>query len=426
VKLLVLGSGGREHALAWRLSLDPDVTEVLSAPGNPGLGAIGRVLPVDLAVPEGVLALARRERVDLTVVGPEAPLERGLADVFREDGLPIVGPSRNGAALECSKAFAKAFMARHRIPTAEFVVCEALDDALAAVSGERFGFPVVIKADGLAAGKGVVIAADRGEAEAAIRGAMVDRQFGEAGARLVIEECLTGPEVSYFVLADGRDAIDLGTAHDHKRIFDDDRGPNTGGMGAFAPSPILTSQQAREVREQIVAPVLAGFAADGDPYRGFLYVSLMLTPRGIKVIEFNVRLGDPETQAILPLLEGPFARALMASATGSVRDTTLRFSGQCAVGVVMASRGYPASSDPGRVIHGLDNIGDPDVLVFHSGTRRAGDDLVTAGGRVLTVVAKGPTYEAAMDEAYAAVGGIRFDGMQYRRDIGRKAVTDLV
>jgi phosphoribosylamine--glycine ligase len=424
VKLLVLGSGGREHALAWRLSRDPDVTEVLTAPGNPGTAGIGRAIPVDLAVPEGVLALARRERVDLTVVGPEAPLERGIADVFRAAGLPIVGPSKHGAGLECSKAFAKAFMARYRIPTADFVVCDALEDALAAVNGDRFGFPVVIKADGLAAGKGVVIAADRAEAETAIRAAMVDRQFGAAGARLVIEECLTGPEVSYFVLADGRDAIDLGTAHDHKRIFDDDRGPNTGGMGAFAPSPILTAAQAREVKEKIVAPVLAGFAADGDPYRGFLYVSLMLTPRGMKVIEFNVRLGDPETQAILPLLEGPFARALLASAAASVRDTALRFSGQCAVGVVVASHGYPASSDPGRVIHGLDAVGDRDVFVFHSGTRRAGDEIVTAGGRVLTVVGRADTFEAAMDAAYAAVGGIRFDGMQYRRDIGRKALTN--
>jgi phosphoribosylamine--glycine ligase len=421
VKLLVLGSGGREHALAWRLSRDPDVTEVLSAPGNPGLAELGRVVPADLSLPEGVLALARREQVDLTVVGPEAPLERGVADAFRAAGVPIVGPSKHGAALECSKAFAKAFMARHRIPTAEFAVCDMLDEALAAVSGDRFGFPVVIKADGLAAGKGVVIAADRAEAEAAVRAAMVERQFGAAGARLVIEECLTGPEVSYFVLADGREAIDLGTAHDHKRIFDDDRGPNTGGMGAFAPSPILTADQAREVRETIVAPVLAGFAAEGDPYRGFLYVSLMLTPRGIKVIEFNVRLGDPETQAILPLLEGPFARALMASAVGRVRETSLRLSGQNAVGVVVASRGYPATADPGRVIHGLDAVADRDVFVFHSGTRRDGSDLVTAGGRVLTVVARGATYEAAMDQAYTAVAGIRFDGMQYRRDIGRKA-----
>ena len=422
MKLLVLGSGGREHALAWRLAQDPDVTQVLSAPGNPGLAASGRVIHVDLADPEGVLALARREHVDLTVVGPEAPLERGVADVFRRAGLPIVGPSKHGAALECSKAFAKAFMARHDIPTADFAVCDSVDSALAAVRGDRFGFPVVIKADGLAGGKGVVIAADRVEAEGAVRAAMVDRQFGDAGGRLVIEECLTGPEVSYFVLADGRDAIDLGTAHDHKRIFDDDRGPNTGGMGAFAPSPMLSAEQAREVRQQIVAPVLAGFAAEGDPYRGFLYVSLMLTPRGLRVIEFNVRLGDPETQVILPLLEGPFARALMASAAGSVLDTPLGFSGQRAVGVVIASRGYPTSADAGRVIHGLDRIGDPDVVVFHSGTKPAGDNLVTAGGRVLTVVARDTTYETAMDRAYAAVSAIRFDGMQYRRDIGRKAL----
>jgi phosphoribosylamine--glycine ligase len=423
VKVLVLGSGGREHALVWRLVRDPDVREIISAPGNPGTASLGRALAVDLSNPLDVLGLAERERVDLTVVGPEAPLERGVADGFRRAGRAIVGPSATGAALECSKAVAKAFMARQRIPTARFVVCNDVEAALAAVSGPTFGFPVVVKADGLAAGKGVVIANDRAEAEQAVRAAMVDRQFGGAGARLVIEECLSGPEVSFFVLADGQRAVVLGTAQDHKRIGDGDVGPNTGGMGAFAPSPLLSETTTREVMTRIVAPVIDGCQAQDDPYRGFLYVSLMLTADGPKVIEFNVRLGDPEAQVVLPLIEGRFAELLLASAAGDVSATRIALSDDRRVGVVIASRGYPATSESGNVILGVDRAGAlDDVEVFHAGTRIDGSRLVTAGGRVLTVVGRGATFEAAMDRAYAGVAAIEFDGMQYRRDIGRRAL----
>jgi phosphoribosylamine---glycine ligase len=422
VKILVLGSGGREHALAWRLARDPEVSEVVAAPGNPGIGRTGRCLPVDLGRPDDILALAEREAVDLTVVGPEAPLERGVADLFRRAGRAIVGPSAAGAALECSKAFAKDFMRRHGVPTARFQVADDLASALAAVSGPAFGFPVVVKADGLAAGKGVVIAADRAEAERAVRAAMEDRQFGEAGRRLVIEECLTGPEVSFFVLSDGERAVALGTAQDHKRIFDGDVGPNTGGMGAFAPSSILPTEMAASVMREVVQPVIDGARADGQPYRGFLYVSLMLTPAGPKVIEFNVRFGDPEAQVVMPILTGSLACVLQASATTGLIGQTLSFSNERAVGIVLASRGYPGSVESGLAITGIERAeAHPGVVVFHAGTRLDEGRLVTAGGRVLTVVATGSSYEAAMARAYAAAGEIHFDGVQYRRDIGRKA-----
>lgn len=424
VKVLVVGNGGREHALAWRLGRDPDISTVLASPGNPGIAQNFRCLPVDLADPVAVHALAVQERVDLTVIGPEAPLERGVGDLFRRTGHPIVGPSSLGAALECSKVHAKTFMARHDIPTAPFVVCHALEAALETVRGSDFGFPVVIKADGLAAGKGVVIAEDRSQAEQAVRAAMVDRAFGDAGARLVIEECLSGPEVSFFVLLDGTQALPLSTAQDHKRIWDGDRGPNTGGMGAFAPSPLMTPAIGEFAMRRVVSRVLEGMRAEGEPYGGFLYVSLMLTSQGPQVIEFNVRFGDPEAQVVLPQLTGPFGATLLAAATGTLADAPIGCSADRFVGVVLASRGYPTGAESGRVITGLERAaGVPKVLVFHAATRRDGDAVVTAGGRVLTVVGQGSTYEAAMAAAYSAVDLIAFDGMQFRRDIGRTAVA---
>lgn len=423
MKVLVLGSGGREHALVWRLANDSAVTEVVTAPGNPGTAALGRNVAVDLASPADVLSLAANESVNLTVVGPEAPLERGLADLFRENGRPIVGPTRRGALLECSKAHAKAFMAQHGIPTAAFVVCDDATSALAAVSGDRFGFPVVVKADGLAAGKGVTVAADRAEAEAAVRAAMVDKQFGASGSRLVIEECLTGPEVSLFFLSDGQHASYLGSAQDHKRIFDTDLGPNTGGMGAFAPSPLATLDLVRDTYERIVQPVIDGHAEIGEPYRGFLYVSLMLTPDGPKVIEFNVRFGDPEAQVVLPLIDRGLTGVLQEAAQGAFVRASHVVSPDKAVGVVLASRGYPASAESGVPIEGIDRASAlPGVTVFHAGTKMQDGRLVTAGGRVLTVVGRGATYREAMDRAYAGVREIRFEGMQYRTDIGKKAL----
>jgi phosphoribosylamine--glycine ligase len=422
MKVLVLGSGGREHALAWRLGRDPDVDAVITAPGNPGMAPLGACLPIDLADPAAMLALAERQHVDLTVVGPEGPLDRGVADVFRRAGRPIVGPGQAGSALECSKAFAKAFMTRAGVPTARAIVCRDLERALQVVSGAEFGFPVVVKADGLAAGKGVVVAEDRRAAEAAVRAAMETRQFGAAGDTLVIEECLTGPEVSFFVLADGAHAIVLGSAQDHKRLLDDDRGPNTGGMGAVAASPLVTPALEHGVMTTVVGPVLDQMQADGEPYRGFLYVSLMLTSGGPKVIEFNVRMGDPEAQVLMPLLEGAFAQALLASAEGRLTGLGLGLSAVRAVGVTLVAAGYPGPVTQGTPVHGLEAAAArPHALVFHAGTRLADARVVTAGGRVLTVVGRGPTFDEARQVAYDAVSDIRFEGMQFRRDIGRKA-----
>lgn len=386
------------------------------------MAGIGRCLPGSVTDPEGLLALVEREGVALTVVGPEAALDAGIADLFRARGHAIVGPVRQAAALETSKAFAKRFMARAGIPTARFVTCTDLETALDAVGGEAFGFPVVVKADGLAGGKGVVIASTREEAEDAVRAAMVDRQFGDAGTTLVIEECLTGPEVSFFVLADGRRAIPLGSAQDHKRVFDDDRGPNTGGMGAFAPSPLMTPALEAEVMRTIVQPVLDGLPEDGG-YRGFLYVSLMLTPAGPKVIEFNVRFGDPETQVVWPLLSGNMTGILRAAALGNLGDVPVAQAPGACVGVVLAAPGYPSKPVTGQVIHGAGIDFGPDVIVFHAGTAIRDGQLVASGGRVLTVVGRGADHAEAMTRAYAAVARISFDGMHYRRDIGTKALT---
>lgn len=421
MNVLVVGGGGREHALAWRLAQDPEVARVVCAPGNPGMTSIAQCFPVDPLDPQAVLALAGREGIDLTVVGPEAALDRGLADVFRAAGRPIVGPPKSAAALETSKVFSKKFMEAAGIPTARYRVCETAGAALAAVAGDEFGFPVVVKADGLAGGKGVVVAVDRAEAESAVRAAMVDQAFGSAGARLVIEECLVGPEVSFFALADGRRAIALGSAQDHKRIFDGDLGPNTGGMGAFAPSPLMTAALGADVMGTIVRPVIDGLRADGG-YRGFLYVSLMLTADGPKVIEFNVRFGDPEAQVVLPMLEGRFAATLLEAAEGRLGEGYLRTAPGAAVGVVLAAAGYPGTPATGAPIDGLAGEPEDEALVFHAGTARRGDQVVTAGGRVLTVVARGTTHADAMARAYARVSAIHFDGMQFRRDIGQKAL----
>jgi phosphoribosylamine--glycine ligase len=423
MRVLVLGSGAREHALVARLAADPEMTALLAAPGNPGIARLAPTFPVDLTDIAAVASLAARERVDLTVVGPELPLSIGLADRFASDGQLLFGPSAAAARLESSKAFAKGFMARHAVPTARFHVAESLDEARSVARHGAFGFPVVLKADGLAAGKGVVIAEDAAAADAAIVAAMADRKFGTAGERIVIEECLSGPEVSFFLICDGTRAVPIGSAQDHKRIFDDDRGPNTGGMGAFAPSRLLDASLEAQVTREIVEPVMAGMAAEGHPFRGFLYVGLMLTSSGPKVIEFNVRLGDPEAQVVLPLVDEPLLPILAAAAGGALRQSSVRLGRDSLTGVVIASRGYPESSESGQPIHGVDLAeAIPGVAVYHAATALRGGDLLTAGGRVLTVVGRGADFAEAITRAYAGVMQISFDGMQYRHDIGRKAL----
>ena len=424
MRILVVGSGAREHALVWKLGREPGVTAVVCAPGNAGTGQQAVNRPVDVSDPEAILALAAAEAVDLTVVGPELPLARGVQDLFAARGRSLFGPSGTAAQLESSKAFAKAFMARHGVPTARFRVCDTPEAALAAVSGEEFGFPVVVKADGLAAGKGVTVAPDRETAGQAVRDAMIAGRFGAAGRRVVIEECLVGSEASFFAICDGRQALALPSAQDHKRAYDGDRGPNTGGMGAFAPSALVTPDLEARIQREIVQPVLEGLAAQGHPYRGFLYVGLMLTAAGPRVIEFNVRLGDPEAQVVLPMLNAELAPVLAAAASGEIAVSSLARRPDPHVGVVLASGGYPGAYETGAPIAGLDAAAALDgVLLFHAGTGMRDGAVVTTGGRVLTAVGRGSDIAAAIERAYAAESCITFARKQVRRDIGRTALA---
>jgi phosphoribosylamine--glycine ligase len=387
------------------------------------MAAIARCVPVDLGAPDSVLAVAVQEGVDLTVVGPELPLSRGVVDVFSSQGRAIVGPTRDAAALEWSKAFAKDFMARHSVPTARFRICSSASEALEAVAGDELGYPLVIKADGLAAGKGVVIAEDREVAVATVRATMIDRQFGEAGDRIVLEEFLAGQEASYFALVDGTQFVPLSSAQDHKRIHDDDRGPNTGGMGAFAPSPLLTAEMEQRVVDEIVRPVLAGLQQENRPYNGFLYVGLMLTAAGPKVIEFNVRFGDPEAQVLMMRLKSDLLPALVATADGVLKTFDLRWHDDAALTVVMASKGYPGSYAKGTPIGALDAArAVPGVELFHAGTAREGGQLRAVGGRVLNVTARGKTVGEAQRAAYEAVNKIDWPGGFCRKDIGWRAI----
>ena len=424
MKVLVVGSGAREHALTWKLGRESAVREVICAPGNAGTGPDAPARSLDVADPAALLAYAEAEAVDLTVVGPELPLARGVGDLFEARGRCLFGPGRYAARLESSKAFAKEFMDRHAVPTARFRVCRSPGEALAAVEGSEFGFPVVVKADGLAAGKGVTVAPDRAAAERAVREAMVDERFGEAGRCVVVEEHLSGVEASFFAICDGREAVGLPVAQDHKRAFDGDRGPNTGGMGAFAPSPLMTPALDRRIRHEIVEPVLEGMRRAGHPFRGFLYVGLMLTEEGPKVVEFNVRLGDPEAQVVLPMIRGELAPVLAAAARGALDGSACEHSDDPHVGVVLASGGYPGRYETGAAIAGLEAASAlDDVLVFHAGTAVRDGSVVTAGGRVMTVVGRGRDFPAAIARAYEAEACITFAGKHVRSDIGCKALA---
>ena len=423
MRVLVIGGGGREHALAAKLASERGVSHIACAPGNPGMRQVAAIERLDPGDADAVLALVERLAIDLTIVGPELPLDRGVADRLHAAGRRVFGPTRAAARLECSKVFAKQFMARHGIPTARYRVCTAMREAQEVVASGELGFPIVVKADGLAAGKGVVVAADAAEADAAVRAAMEERRFGSAGSRVVIEECLSGPEVSFFAICDGARALPLTSAQDHKRIFDDDRGPNTGGMGAFAPSPLVDDDLRSRIMDEIVEPVLRGMRAEGTPYIGFLYAGLMLTCAGPKVIEFNVRFGDPEAQVVMPLVAGDLHPLLAAAADGALGTNGVVLKPQVSVGVVLASAGYPGEVATGQRIDGLEDAASiGGVTIFHAGTAMKDNHVVTAGGRVLTVVAVGDDYAQARSRAYEAVARIRFDGMQYRRDIGLKAL----
>jgi phosphoribosylamine--glycine ligase len=422
LKLLLVGGGGREHALAWKLAQSAGVAEVLVAPGNAGTAGEAKCRNIAVAADDiaGLLALARRENVGFTVVGPEAPLAAGLVDAFAAAGLRIFGPTRAAAQVEASKAFAKDFLARHAIPTAGYRVFEEPQGALAYV--EQRGAPIVVKADGLAAGKGVVVAQSLDEARQAVR-EMFCGSLGHAGARVVIEDFLEGEEASYIVVAAGTRYVPLASAQDHKRIFDGDRGPNTGGMGAYSPAPVVTPAVDARVRAEVIEPTLSGLAAEGRPFTGFLYAGLMIAPDGApRVIEFNARLGDPEAEPILLRLDSDLLALLAAAVDGDPGRAPPRWKPQAAVGVVMAAAGYPGAIRTGDAIGGLNGAFDPRVKVFHAGTALAGGEVATSGGRVLCVCALGGDVRAAQAQAYAAVSKIRWSGMQFRSDIGYRAI----
>ena len=430
MNVLVIGSGGREHALVWKLQQSPRVAKLFCAPGNPGMSAQAQCVPLKSSDYDALAAFALRESIDLTIVGPEAPLADGIADLFRSRGLTVFGPTKAAAALEWSKAFAKDFMFRNGIPTAGSKTFDAGQISAARAFLDRSALPVVLKADGLAAGKGVLICATREEAHDGLTGMLEANAFGAAGTTVVIEEYMEGIEASVFAVSDGERFVTLAPAQDHKRVFDDDRGKNTGGMGAYAPTQYVSTEVMDVVRSSIVAPALRGMAREGKPYTGCLYVGLMLTNAGPKVVEFNSRFGDPETQVVLPLYDGDLAALLSAAARGSLGDVAGGGAGSArsanAVCVVLASAGYPDKYPVGLEIQGLDLAGAmPGVSVFHAGTAWTDGRIVTSGGRVLGVTAtvRGQSLASAIDLAYAAAGTIAFDGMQFRRDIGRKGLA---
>ncbi len=424
MRILVIGGGAREHALAWKIAQSPSVDAVLCAPGNAGMGSEPKTTCVSVADGDldGLVKLARDERIDLAVVGPEAPLCAGLADRLREAGVATMGPGQEAAQLEGSKVFAKQLMQRHGVPTAPFAVFDDADKALRFVR-QQSG-PWVVKADGLAAGKGVIPCGDRLEAERAVRKIMVEKAFGRAGDRVLIETFLEGEEASCIALTDGEELLLLPSSQDHKRALDGDKGPNTGGMGAYSPAPVLDDAMERLVLDRIFRPVVDGLAKEGIDFRGVLYAGLMIGAEGPQVLEFNVRFGDPETQALLMRIESDLVPALAAVARGELSGAAIHLDERPAVCVVMASGGYPGSYEKGKPISGLDTAGAmEDVVVLHAGTRFEGGKILTAGGRVLGVCALGDDIRQAVERSYAAVAAIHFEGAIFRRDIAHRALA---
>jgi len=422
MKILVVGGGGREHALAWKLAQSARVSEIFLAPGNAGTHREARVENIPIAVDDmaGLVAFARDNTVDLTVIGPEVPLVAGIVDRFEAEGLKCFGPRKDAAQLEGSKAFCKAFLMRHGIPTADYQAFTDMDEALAYLRVK--GAPIVVKADGLAAGKGVVVARTELEAEMAVRDMLGENRFGAAGNRVVIEDFLEGEEASFIVMADGIHVLPLASSQDHKARDDDDMGPNTGGMGAYSPAPVVTPAIHQRVMEEIILPTLRGMARDATPYTGFLYAGLMIDADGSpRVLEFNCRLGDPETQPLLMRLKTDLVELCLAALDTRLDQVQAEWDDRPALGVVMAAAGYPGTYATGQVIEGLPEGDDPDIKVFHAGTRDESGQIVTDGGRVLCVCARGDDYTDARNKAYAQVEKIGWESCHYRRDIGRRA-----
>ncbi len=421
MRVLVVGSGGREHVLVWKIKQNPNVKEIFCAPGNGGISTLATC--VDIAA-DDVLALrdfALERKIDLTVVGPEAPLVKGIVDVFQKAHLMIFGPTQKAAQLEGSKVFAKEFMRRHNIPTAAFQSFNEIEQAKAYLQGRTF--PLVIKADGLAAGKGVVICQKIEEAYQALHDMMTQKIFKEAGERIIIEDCLQGEEASILAVSDGKNYVILDSSQDHKRIFDEDQGPNTGGMGAYSPAPVVTKDLMTSIVFNIIGPTIQGMREEGMPFQGVLYAGVMVTSEGPKVLEYNVRLGDPETQAVLPRLKTDLVDLCLASCQGRLNMFSLDWDKRSCLCVVMSARGYPGVYEKGKVISGLSEAGQmKDTVVFHAGTKKQGQEIVTSGGRVLGVTSLGQGIEKAIHQVYTAVDKISFDGCFFRRDIGAKAL----
>jgi phosphoribosylamine--glycine ligase len=426
MRVLVVGNGGREHALVWKIRQSPLVTEVYCAPGNAGIAELADCVPIETSSIVELADFAQTIKADLTVVGPELPMVLGLSDEFARRGLLAFCPSRGGAEIEASKAFARDFMQRHGIPSPRYEVCKSVDEAVAFVERAPFGFPVVVKADGLASGKGTTVAESRAQATAVIGQMMTEKKLGKAGATLVMEECLSGEEVSFLVLSDGAKVVPLVSVQDHKRALDGDKGPNTGGMGTVSPATNMSVELHKQIMQEIVLPTIGGLAAEGRKFQGVLYAGLMMTAAGPRVLEFNARFGDPETQVIMARMRSDLVPLLVQVALGQFKDSKVEWAKDPAACVVLASKGYPETSETGKPILGLDALKkDRDIVVFHAATGRKDDEVVTVGGRVLGVTALGANLDVAVTRAYEAVAKIRFEGMQYRRDIGQKALARL-
>lgn len=418
MKVCVIGNGGREHALAWRLSISPSVTKVYAIPGSAAMSDCAELVGIDWQQSDHLISFLKENQVDLVVVGPEAPLVAGLADVLNKVGIPVFGPSKAAAQLEGSKVFAKDLMKKYNIPTAAYGVFHKVDEAKIFIA--QTGAPIVVKADGLAAGKGVVVAMTVDEANTAVEDMLSGNRFGDAGSTVVIEEFMEGEEASLLAFVDGKTVVPMIASQDHKRIFDGDKGPNTGGMGTYAPAPVLTDALRDEAMKTILEPMVAAMDQEGMPYVGCLYAGLMITDEGPKVVEFNARFGDPETQVVLPLLDSDLGQIMMACATGTLTADMVKWKDSSAACVILASKGYPETSSKGDVISG--DIKQYDTtIVFHSGTKLVGENYVTNGGRVLGVVGLGKDLRTALDRAYGRIAHIDFEGMQYRTDIGAKA-----
>jgi phosphoribosylamine---glycine ligase len=423
MRVLVIGSGGREHAIVWKLSQSPRVQLILCAPGNAGIAQKARCLPVQPNDASAVLELVRKEKIDFVIVGPEAPLATGIADALRNSGVGVLGPGQAAARLESSKVFAKNFMARNGIPTAAYATYQDAEKALAFLGSREARFPLVVKADGLAAGKGVVVARTLEEARDAVRRMMVEREFGPAGDQIIIEDCLEGVEVSYIVFTDGETILPAVAARDHKAVYDNDAGPNTGGMGAYSTDDILGPELEQEVLRRVIRPVVNGMRNEGSPFQGILYAGLMLTGSGMQVLEFNVRMGDPEGQVILPRLSSDFSELCESLCRGRLEQYKAAWTPGASICVVLASGGYPGPYEKGKLITGLQMAEEnPGVAVFHAGTKQGSRGFVTDGGRVLGVTAMDQDLPSAMMLAYEAVNKIHFEGMHYRRDIGAKGL----